>query len=78
LLGCTVVLVAPQQSVLRVLQICGLDRYFRVFENITAATGTAQAGAAAADIGQANCDPRSLQSVYGAPRFTRWHPGYPC
>jgi anti-sigma B factor antagonist len=34
LLGCRVVLVAPQAPVSRVLQICGLDRHFPIFENI--------------------------------------------
>jgi anti-sigma B factor antagonist len=35
LLGCTLVLIAPQAAVSRVLQICGLDRYFLIFENIS-------------------------------------------
>jgi anti-sigma B factor antagonist len=39
LLGCTVVLVAPQAPVSRVLQICGLDQHFAIFENISALTG---------------------------------------
>ena len=39
LLGCTVVLVAPQAPVSRVLQICGLDQHFPIFENITALAG---------------------------------------
>jgi anti-sigma B factor antagonist len=37
LVGCTLVLVAPRQAVLRVLQICGLDRYFPIFESVSAA-----------------------------------------
>lgn len=37
LLGSTVVLVAPQRPVSRVLQICGLDRYLPVFDDIGAA-----------------------------------------
>jgi anti-sigma B factor antagonist len=77
LMGCAVVLVAPRQPVLRVLQICGLDRHFLMFENIAVAMGTGQAGAAAAEIDPACCDPRSLQGVYAVPaRFARWHPGY--
>jgi anti-sigma B factor antagonist len=39
LLGCTVVLIAPQAPVSRVLQICGLDHYFLVFENLSALAG---------------------------------------
>jgi anti-sigma B factor antagonist len=39
LLGCTLVLVAPQAPVSRVLQICGLDHYFLVVENISALAG---------------------------------------
>lgn len=43
LLGCTLALVAPQAPVSRVLQICGLDHHFLVFESVSAATGSAQA-----------------------------------
>ena len=39
LLGCTVVLVAPQAPVSRVLQICGLDQHFPIVENISALAG---------------------------------------
>jgi anti-sigma B factor antagonist len=42
LLGCTLALVAPQPAVSRVLQICGLDHYFLIFENVSAAVGRAQ------------------------------------
>jgi anti-sigma B factor antagonist len=41
LMGCTLSLVAPQQSVLRVLQICALDHYFVIFENVSAAAASA-------------------------------------
>jgi anti-anti-sigma factor len=41
LLGCTLVLVAPQAPVARVLQICGLDQHFLIFKNIAAAVGSA-------------------------------------
>ena len=41
LLGCTLALVAPQAAVSRVLRICGLDRYFLIFENFSAAAGLA-------------------------------------
>jgi len=44
LLGCTLALVAPQAPVMRVLQVCGLDQYFRVFENISAAAGNGHPG----------------------------------
>jgi anti-sigma B factor antagonist len=36
MLGCTLVLVAPQTAVSRVLHICGLDQYFLIVENIGA------------------------------------------
>jgi anti-anti-sigma factor len=45
LLGCTLVLVAPQAPVSRVLQICGLDQHFLIFKNVAAAVETASAGA---------------------------------
>lgn len=37
LLGCTLALAAPQAQASRVLEICGLDRSFPIYENITAA-----------------------------------------
>jgi anti-anti-sigma factor len=37
LLGSTVVLVDPQRPVWRVLQVCGLDRYFLLFADVAAA-----------------------------------------
>jgi anti-sigma B factor antagonist len=37
LLGRTVVLVAPQRPVLRVLQVCGLGHYFSIFDDIGSA-----------------------------------------
>jgi anti-anti-sigma factor len=37
LLGRTVVLVAPQRPVSRVLQICGVDGYLPIFDDISAA-----------------------------------------
>jgi anti-anti-sigma factor len=40
LLGCTLVLVAPQAPVLKVLQICGLDRHFLISEDISTLAGT--------------------------------------
>jgi len=40
LLGCALVLVAPQAPVSRVLHICGLDQHFVIAENISAAAGT--------------------------------------
>lgn len=43
LTGCTFALVAPQQAVRRVLQICGLDHHFLIFPNVTAATEATQA-----------------------------------
>jgi anti-sigma B factor antagonist len=43
LLGCTLALVAPQPAVSRVLQICGLDRFFLIFEDFSAAAGLAPA-----------------------------------
>lgn len=43
LLGGTVALVAPQPTVLRVLQVCGLDRYFYIFDDINAAAVGPQA-----------------------------------
>jgi anti-sigma B factor antagonist len=36
LVGCTVVLVAPQAPVWRVLEICGLQHHFLIAENLTA------------------------------------------
>jgi anti-sigma B factor antagonist len=44
LLGCTLALVAPQPAVSRVLQVCGLDQYFLIFDNFSAAVGKAQPG----------------------------------
>jgi len=44
LLSCTVVLVAPQAAVSRVLQICGLDQHFPILENISALTGNGHPG----------------------------------
>ena len=38
-IGCTLALVAPRPAVERVLQICGLDQHFVVFESFTAAAG---------------------------------------
>lgn len=43
LLGRTVVLVAPQRPVSRVLQICGVDRFLPVFDDISAAAVVPQA-----------------------------------
>ncbi|HTX80579.1 MAG TPA: STAS domain-containing protein [Streptosporangiaceae bacterium] len=43
LLGRTVVLVAPQRPVLRVLQICGIDHCFPIFDDINAAAVWPQA-----------------------------------
>jgi anti-anti-sigma factor len=43
LLGCTLVLVAPQAPVARVLQICGLDQHFLIFKNVAAAVERAPA-----------------------------------
>jgi anti-anti-sigma factor len=40
--GCTLALVAPQPAVSRVLQICGLEQYFLIFENFSAAMEKAQ------------------------------------
>jgi anti-sigma B factor antagonist len=37
LLGGTVVLAAPQRSVSRVLQICGMNHYFSIFNDVSAA-----------------------------------------
>jgi anti-anti-sigma factor len=37
LLGCSLALVAPQRAVARILQICGVDRCFPVFDNVSAA-----------------------------------------
>jgi anti-sigma B factor antagonist len=37
LLGRTMVLVAPQRPVLRVLQVCGMANYFLIFDDISAA-----------------------------------------
>ena len=37
LLGSTVVLVALQRPVARVLQVCGVDRYFPVFDDVSSA-----------------------------------------
>lgn len=42
LLGCTLILLAPQPPVSRVLQICGLDHYFPIFENISSLAGQGQ------------------------------------
>jgi anti-anti-sigma factor len=53
LLGRTVVLVAPQRPVSRVLQICGLDHYLSIFDDISTAAAGRQA-----DL------PRPLQSGY--------------
>jgi anti-anti-sigma factor len=39
LLGCALVLVAPQAPVSRVLQICGLNHHFLIFETIGALAG---------------------------------------
>jgi len=39
LLGWTFVLVAPHRAVSRVLEICGLDRHFLIYANISAAVG---------------------------------------
>ena len=44
LLGCALVLIAPQAPVSRVLQICGLDHYFLIFENISALAGNGYPG----------------------------------
>ena len=43
LLGRTVVLAAPQRPVWRILQICGVDRYLTIFDDISAATVEPQA-----------------------------------
>jgi anti-sigma B factor antagonist len=43
LLGCTLVFVAPQPPVSRVLQICGLDQHFLIFKNVAAAVEGATA-----------------------------------
>jgi len=43
LLGRTMVLVAPQRPVLRVLQVCGMANYFVIFDDISAAAVGAQA-----------------------------------
>jgi anti-sigma B factor antagonist len=43
LLGCTLVLVAPQAPVARVLQICGLDQHFLIFKSVAAAVERAPA-----------------------------------
>ncbi len=43
LLGRTVVLVAPQRSVSRVLQICGVDRFLPRFDDVSAAAAVPQA-----------------------------------
>jgi anti-sigma B factor antagonist len=43
LLGRTVVLVAPQRPVSRVLQICGVDRFLPIFDDISAAAVVPQA-----------------------------------
>ena len=42
LLGCALVLVAPQAAVSRVLQICGLNHHFLIFETISALAPAAQ------------------------------------
>ena len=46
LLGCTFALVGLQQPVSRILQVCGLDGYFSVFADISAAVGALSGGAA--------------------------------
>lgn len=43
LLGRTVVLVAPQRPVSRVLQICGVDHYLSIFDDISTAAAGPQA-----------------------------------
>lgn len=53
LLGRSMVLVAPQRPVLRVLQVCGMENYFPIFNDISAAAVGAQA-----DL------PQPLQSEY--------------
>jgi len=43
LLGSSLALVAPQRPVARILQICGVDRCFPVFDDVTAAAVGPQA-----------------------------------
>jgi anti-sigma B factor antagonist len=43
LIGCTLALVTLQAPVARVLQVSGLDRYFLIFDDLSAAAASAQA-----------------------------------
>jgi anti-anti-sigma factor len=54
LLGCTFALVAPQAPVSRVLQVCGLDQYFLIVENISAVAADEHPGVPGPCLGSAD------------------------
>jgi len=54
LLGCTFALVAPQAPVSRVLQVCGLDQYFLIVENISAVAADEHPGVPGSCLGSAD------------------------